>query len=67
MVEIKGRREEDAKQKHLTMDTFWVPGVNRLKEFGRWAFLELTDKHTIETDYNAAIEKYKAVWETSHA
>lgn len=67
VVEIKGRREEDAKQKHLTMDTFWVPGVNRLKKFGRWAFLELTDKNTFETEYNAAIKKFAAARESSHA
>ena len=28
IVEIKGYRREDAKQKKITMDTYWVPGVN---------------------------------------
>ena len=28
VVEIKGYRNEDAKAKKLTMDTYWVPGVN---------------------------------------
>ena len=30
IVEIKGYRREDAKEKKSTMDTYWVPGVNHL-------------------------------------
>ena len=30
IVEIKGYRGEDAKEKKTTMDTYWVPGVNHL-------------------------------------
>ena len=41
VVETKGYRREDAKDKKLTMDTYWVPGVNNLETFGRWAFAEL--------------------------
>ena len=43
IVEIKGYRLEDAKEKKATMDTYWVPGVNHLGRFGRWAFAEFTD------------------------
>jgi type III restriction enzyme len=32
------------------MDTYWVPGVNHLGTFGRWAFAELTQMYDIETD-----------------
>ncbi len=28
VVEIKGYRREDAKEKKSTMETYWVPGVN---------------------------------------
>ena len=30
IVEIKGYRREDAKEKKPTMETYWVPGVNNL-------------------------------------
>ena len=30
IVEIKGYRREDAKEKKSTMETYWVPGVNNL-------------------------------------
>ena len=51
VVEIKGFRREDAKEKKMTMDTYWVPGVNNLKSHGRWAFAEFTDVYEIETDF----------------
>ena len=51
VVEIKGYRGEDAKEKKSTMDTYWVPGVNHLKTYGRWAFAEFTEIYQIETDF----------------
>jgi Arc/MetJ family transcription regulator len=35
VVEIKGYRGEDAKDKASTMNTYWVPGVNNLGTYGR--------------------------------
>ena len=55
IVEIKGYRREDAKEKKATMDTYWIPGVNRLAEHGRWAFAEFRDIWQIETDFAAKI------------
>ena len=55
VVEIKGFRREDAKEKKATMETYWVPGVNRLGAFGRWAFAEFTDVYTILDDFRAAV------------
>ncbi len=56
IVEIKGYRREDAKEKKSTMETYWVPGVNNLKTYGRWAFSEFTDVYTIGTDFKAKVE-----------
>ncbi len=60
IVEIKGYRGEDAKAKKLAMENFWVPGVNSLEEYGRWDFLELTDKNTIASDFEAAVKRIRA-------
>lgn len=57
IVEIKGYRREDAKEKKSTMDTYWIPGVNRLGIFGRWAFAEFTEVYQIESDFRARVEK----------
>ena len=35
IVEIKGYRREDAKEKKATMEIYWVPGVNNLGTHGR--------------------------------
>ncbi len=56
VVEIKGYRREDAKEKKATMDTYWVPGVNNLGIYGRWAFAEFTDAYEIEPDFEAKVE-----------
>jgi type III restriction enzyme len=55
VVEIKGYRAEDAVVKKTTMDTYWVPGVNHLNTYGRWAFLELKDLYKIQSDFSAKI------------
>ena len=56
VVEIKGYRQEDAKEKKSTMETYWVPGVNHLKTHGRWAFAEFTEVYQIGTDFKARVE-----------
>ena len=56
IVEIKGYRGEDAKDKKETMDTYWVPGVNNLGTWGRWAFAEFRDVHTMEAEFSAKVE-----------
>lgn len=56
IVEIKGYRREDAKEKKATMENYWVPGVNNLGTYGRWAFAEFTEVYQIETDFKARVE-----------
>jgi type III restriction enzyme len=55
IVEIKGYRGEDAKEKRSTMDTYWIPGVNNLGTWRRWAFAEFTEVFKIETEFNKMI------------
>lgn len=56
IVEIKGYRREDAKEKKATMETYWVPGVNNSGQYGRWAFVEFTNVSTIESDFKDRVE-----------
>lgn len=56
IVEIKGYRGEDAKEKKTTMETYWVPGVNYLGAYGRWDFIELTDVFQIQEEFAAKVE-----------
>lgn len=56
IVEIKGYRREDAQDKKRTMDIYWVPGVNNLQKYGRWAFAEFTEVYQIEMDFQNKVE-----------
>jgi type III restriction enzyme len=56
VVEIKGYRREDAKEKKATMETLWIPGVNNDGKYGRWAFAEFTEVYQIESDFSAKVE-----------
>jgi len=58
VVEIKGYRREDAKEKKSTMVTYWIPGVNHLGTHGRWAFAEFCDVYEIESDFEAKVESH---------
>ena len=60
VVEIKGFRGEDAKQKAMTMQSYWIPGVNNLGRFGRWAFAEFRSIDTLGHEFDAVIESFAA-------
>ncbi len=57
VIEVKGFRGEDAKDKKNTMDAFWVPAVNNLGTFGRWAFAEFTDVYTMDDELDQKINQ----------
>lgn len=50
-MEIKGYRREDAKVKKTTMETYWMPSLNHLQKYGRWAFAEFGDIFQMESDF----------------
>ncbi len=51
VVEVKGRPDEKSKAKAETMRSQWVPGVNGLGTFGRWAFLELRNISSMAAEF----------------
>ena len=57
IVEIKGFRNEDVKDKHNTIRAYWIPGVNNHRKYGRWAFAEFTDVYEIESRFSELIAK----------
>lgn len=60
IVEIKGYRGEDAKEKKSTVEAYWLPGVNAAGEYGRWAFAELTNVYEIERDLHGLIDSCRS-------
>jgi type III restriction enzyme len=57
VVETKGYRGLDAQLKAETMQNLWVPGVNNLGTFGRWAFAEFRDVYEIEKAFAKLVEE----------
>ena len=51
-----GCGREDAKEKKATIENYWVPGVNNLQQYGRWAFAEFTEVYQIEVDFEARVK-----------
>ncbi|MGL6097887.1 MAG: restriction endonuclease, partial [Fimbriiglobus sp.] len=41
VLEVSGQKKREKDAKVQTAKTMWVPGVNNLGTFGRWAFLEI--------------------------
>jgi len=60
IVEIKGFRGEDASAKAAAMNAYWIPGVNNLKKFGRWAFAEFNAVYEIEAKFDKLIASFLA-------
>lgn len=56
IVEIKGYRGEDAKEKANAIRTYWVPGVNNLGDYGRWDFVEFTQVFEIKAEFERLVE-----------
>ncbi|HMR31508.1 MAG TPA: DEAD/DEAH box helicase family protein [Geminicoccaceae bacterium] len=67
VVETKGFRGEDAKDKAETMRAYWVPGVNNLQKFGRWAFVEFNAVYDIEQDFAKLVDSLVRINATAAA
>jgi len=52
VAEVKGYRQEDAKEKKNTMTTYWLPAVNQLADYGRWDFAEFRDAYEMEAEFD---------------
>jgi type III restriction enzyme len=46
ILEVSGEKKNDKDAKVETAKTMWVPAVNNERTFGRWAFLEITNRDT---------------------
>ncbi|MBO6541114.1 MAG: DEAD/DEAH box helicase family protein [Rhizobiaceae bacterium] len=55
VLEVKGFRGHDAMLKAEAMRNKWIPAVNRLGAYGRWAFAELRSVYDFRPELDAAI------------
>lgn len=59
IVEIKGQKDTPSKMKAEAARTLWVPGVNNLKSYGRWGFVEFSDVFAIEDEFGKLVETFR--------
>ncbi|MFP4622483.1 MAG: restriction endonuclease subunit R, partial [Bacteroidales bacterium] len=65
VVEIKGFRHENAKDKKEAVENYWIPGVNNLGSYGRWAFAEFRDIYGMEEEFGKKMEmEFNRILET---
>lgn len=57
VLEVSGREKRDKKEKVATARTLWVPAINTLGKFGRWAFHETTDPWNVMNEIREYLRK----------
>ncbi len=57
IIEIKGMKNEQVKLKKETVTEKWVPGVNALGAYGRWAFGQLDSVFEIDKEFRAMVDQ----------
>lgn len=57
---MKGYRGHDAMLKAETTRNKWVPAVNRLGRFGRWAFAEFRSVGQMEQEFRRLVDSHLA-------
>jgi len=60
VLETKGYRGLDAQLKADTMQTLWVPGINNLGAYGRWAFAEFREVYAIQEAFGQLLDRFVA-------
>ena len=58
IIEVSGEPKKEKAAKVAAARTLWVPGVNNLGQFGRWAFLEITDPWDAENAIRAFLTQH---------
>ncbi len=57
IVEIKGPGARTRRKRSPRWKPNWVPSVNQVAQYGRWAFAEFKEVYQIEADFKAKVER----------
>ncbi|MGB8658309.1 MAG: DEAD/DEAH box helicase family protein [Candidatus Zixiibacteriota bacterium] len=57
VLEVTGKKDDKKTMKVKTSRKFWVPAINNMEKFGRWAFLEVQDIHETQNLILAGITR----------
>ena len=56
---MSGRDKPEKQEKTATARTMWVPAVNALGSYGRWAFHETTDPWNVKNEIREFLTSLK--------
>ena len=59
---VERHQQTLAYAKAAAMRTYWIPGVNNLRTYGRWAFHEFTSFHDIQTEFDEVAQRSAAIF-----
>jgi len=57
LVEVTGKKDDKKKMKVKTARDLWVPAINNIGKYGRWAILEVQDIHETQNLIRAGMAK----------
>ncbi|MBB5223423.1 type III restriction enzyme [Amaricoccus macauensis] len=57
VLEVKGARDHDDALKAAATRDKWIPAVNRLSRFGRWAYAEMRDPFTMAEELESLVAR----------
>lgn len=57
IVEVTGKKDDKKIMKVKTAQEFWIPAINNLEKYGKWAVLEIQDIHETQNLIRAGIER----------
>ena len=56
LIEVTGKRDDKKAIKVNTAKEMWVPAINNISRFGKWAFIEVADIYDTQNLIHAGIE-----------
>ena len=66
MIEVKGLRRPDVAGKSTAARDYWIPAVNNVGEYGRWAWAYCDDPELFRSELDRVIRNNAAKGARSH-
>ncbi len=60
IVEVKGFQNDNVREKKNAMEACWLPGVNALGRYGRWAFAQFNSVWDMDAELGQLLDAYCA-------
>ena len=55
LIEVTGKKDDKKMMKVMTSRNFWIPAINNIGKYGKWAILEVQDIHETQNLIRAGL------------